>query len=1381
MVDAIASSQPKRNERSLSLIPIGLREASCDSPTFRALAIHFSDQVAIVEKWLNAYIKYISKLVADLAKIEESFNNVILRSVPPPSITEAIIDHDYTLLALNKYGESSRDWLMQTMSCMKRMESQISEPVKVFINGELRVFKEARRNLDQTQKLFDQMLARYVSQSKTKAPSALREDAFQVYEARKAYLKASFDFCTLIPHFRFTIDKLLIRISFDHWREIKRSSENVVSSSTKFAVKMERIRGWSKEIESSEAVFRRELHFARREIAEIAVETSKPSREIEDYNVSTVAFLASKPPMKTEKKKSEKGSLGAEKQGWLFLRIITGKPTRTSWVRRWFYVKAGIFGWLAQGTYSGAVEESGRIGVLLCNIKPAVQEDRRFCFEIKTKNQSVLLQAETQQILMEWLEVFERAKKTSILGNPNTSSLPDNIDFEISAPPTLSSVIKSIDSHLASTNDDVSGNMSDRFNFPHATGPDASSSSKGTIIDTNLQHRSYILKDEDEQVRDQTHRTVQRLDPVRKPGSALIEQSTSTTTGSLLSSGRSNIPSASNQAGSSLLLNETWKYSLAPKSLVQAPASTSLSKKAISLNSERHTRPTSEFDTGIPSVIVANFWGSSNWAYIDRLEKGRNLPFSNTKDDEHKTYLQDDENSKLQAGIEESLGFTIASDVAREEINHELSSKGNLEAIKLQSYRVPENLPANYPFELMSQDSQFRILFPGAPRSDILLLVFRVIWNHNEKQEFPGRIYVTQRYIYFYSHHHGLVLVTGVNMKDVSDITAAPGRDFDFIFLHMHQDIKDTASRIALKIFLEPFRLLQSRLSYLIHNSQAEVTASLEDILSTLVKMELENNLKTKPSWDSDEDISLLTRGDYGTERSQKLRNSVYGEQWPIAKVNKNEIAKIIFPSHPIDYEPFDKQLKIVERQFNIGSKALFHVIFGDNSHIFQKFYYYRGAENITQGPWQALDYGLIKREFFLEISQSNLFQKHQLNITDLQIIDIKEDHLRYIVSYQNTFWHLPCCLNFKLVFKIVITYVAKSKCKLAFYANVDWSVKPVLFKGIIERQALIDSTVLAKNLIEEITNQVRKLGPHSRTRKSLLIFGQVGQQSLTIKAQPKNFEPRNMIDIKQQTIFLMVSRVAVTYVQVAMNFIITFSSLAIKSIGKFTSANGLILFILFLSLLLNIIFTLRDTSNWWAERKAINFMTRVGVGPNQIISKAIYIKDFDEALNLSLIQKSNPLGGKCYNHFKWITNITDLNLPHHLAGTVFLDVTTQSAARRLLRIRQNLGSYRHSILVASRLINRIEKDIIQAEWENWLLDENIRCERVSLLLREDQMNFLKSKKNEFSADTTNTTNETWQKNKKLNALRNWKDVYCKSCAIEQELLTRRKDHTIYE
>jgi hypothetical protein len=53
-------------QRLLSLVPVGLREAVIDSPPFRASIRHFEDQVDALEKWLEGYIKVLADWLSGL-------------------------------------------------------------------------------------------------------------------------------------------------------------------------------------------------------------------------------------------------------------------------------------------------------------------------------------------------------------------------------------------------------------------------------------------------------------------------------------------------------------------------------------------------------------------------------------------------------------------------------------------------------------------------------------------------------------------------------------------------------------------------------------------------------------------------------------------------------------------------------------------------------------------------------------------------------------------------------------------------------------------------------------------------------------------------------------------------------------------------------------------------------------------------------------------------------------------------------------------------------------------------------------------------------------------------------------------------------------------
>jgi hypothetical protein len=1253
-----------------------LKEAALDSPTFRATAVHFSDQVEIIEKWLDAYTKSVSKLDHDVSSLEETFNSFLLRSVPPANISEAVLDHDYTLLAMKRFGETSREWWAQVISTMKKMETNVVEPIRAFMAGEsvlpsnlpgysfaycnprLRNFKDARRYLELSQKTFDNTLARYVGQSKTKELSSLREDAFQVHETRKAYLKASLDFCLLAPQLRYTIDRLLVRVSSDQWREMKRTREMGGVSFAKWGGEMDRVRGWSKEMEAGERVFRRELQIARKEIAETASQATMPSRELEDYNLSTVAFLGSKGPSNVNVQ--SRGKEG-EKQGWLFLRNISGKPARTVWVRRWFYVKNGIFGWLIQGVYSGGVEESEKIGVLLCNVKPAVQEERRFCFEVKTKNQTTLVQAETQGQLMEWLGAFEVAKKKALEASTSDDyRQPGGIDaaFAISPPSIPEFAVKSVDGHIVHGTDDPAAASSERSNTLPVPGSEAGNLLPRGSVDAP--RRSVTTREEGESSRDHASRIMHKLD-LRKPtislpeAPATVSPPTAGGIASLISASHTILPVHStttivqasgpnqNTQATPFPSLESHTNTLAPSTLANPPAPTNLSKTAVIVSGQRGIGiGRSDATGGMPSGMMANLWGSSNWGYINRLQKGE-IKSSSIANQSAPTspFLQPlnpaliiggDEDRRLDSEpsnrVKASTSTDSVANLPHSPAGHRktFSVDTPTSRSQIQLPPKPEVFPSNYPLELKIQEAQFRMLFPNVPRSDKLLLVFRATWNPNEQQEFPGRIYVTRNDIYFYSHHLGLVLISGVAMQDITEVTAAPGDDCDFIFLHLREDASNQGfTRITIKTFLEPLRLLHSRLDFLVDISQSDKVRSLEDIMTSLIDMETKGPSRT-PSTESWEDISVNTPIDDGTaagkaRKERDLRAMLHVDKGLNLGRKNKEITKFHLPSTPVEYEPQGMQRKVVEREFEISPKALFHTMFGDKSAVFQLLYNERRAQQISQGPWTPVEGGHMRRDFEFQIDFQDVFGRSlHAGVVDSQVIDVMNDHICYVVTDTKTPWHLPHHKDFVMVSKIVITHVAKSKCKLAIYTKIEWS-KQHISKSLIERQALDDCGLDALDLADVIADQVRKLGPGSKTKKAIHIFGYIGAQS-GLSKRPQ---------IKQRTLTHMLLETLRSFGESAISSVMMWAFAVIRSLWKITSAHRILILGLLLSMFMNAFFTSRDTSEWWTERNAAKFMNRIGVGPNTMMSKAIYLKDLDEALTALPSDLMAESGNKWY------------------------------------------------------------------------------------------------------------------------------------------------------
>jgi hypothetical protein len=1225
-------------------IPVGLNEAALDSPTFRAVTVHFAEQVDSIEKWLDGYVRTTSKLVHDMLALEETINTYLSKIVPPQLSTsgvEAVLDPDYTLLALGRTADGAREWWNSILSSMRRMDAISVEPIRAFMAGDLKTFKEIRRTLDQAQKNFDTTLARYVAQSKTKEPSALREDAFQVYEARKVYLKASMDLCQLAPQLRFTLDKLMVRVSADLYREMKRSREGTVGS-LKWSEEMERVRGWSKEMEASEAVFKRELQIARRDIQESTLVVTKPTREMEEYSASTVPFLGSKGPMNMQRK--DQVAVVSEKQGWLFLRVMSGKPVRTSWIRRWYYCRDGTFGWLAQGPLG--VVQGDEIGVLLCSVKPAVQEDRRFCFEVKTKTQTLMLQTETQPQLIEWLEVFDHAKKKAFeasMGRDN-SLLPGGVDPAFAIIPA--SVPEFSAKALEGISEEGTGAI-ERVGTLPVPGPDGNLAPRASFdVKDNVPRRSLTTlgREEGESGREHAARLMQKLDIHRKGTFSGGETGAASPIGaggiaSLISASNTLLPgygvpvvaaaqSARQPPATIPALIVHRPGSLAPITMARSPVPTYLSKAAVTASAERGTL--NGGSRGVASAVIANYWGTTTWSSMhnDRSEPARN-PAVDLDDPfiQSQTTLAPDDNLR-----------SPMTPITPQYPTHKkaLSADAKVGGSSIPDKVTLEQFPDGYPAELKAQHAQFRLLFPSVPLEEKLVLVFNAAWTGNSSEEGKenksfagnGRIYVTPDNMYFYGHQMGMVVAYNINLDVIAEVTAAPGRDCDYIFLHLGEGNETGLSRISIKLFLEELGLLHSRLNFLIDDIQAEEPMELSTLVGALIQLGKEEYDKKSPSVESWEEVSSNTPIDDGTAYGRPVSRRVHelNRKYRSSRSLRKNITKFQLPSHPVFYEPPDMGKSVAERNFEISAKACFHVLFGDKSFIFPKLYFERRAKEIAQGPWQLQDHGSLKREFKFKVDYVDVLgRKKPGDVTDTQTIDVFSDHITYVVTHIKTPWHLPHSGAFNLVTKVVITHVAKSKCKLAVFIKVDWSAPPPFSKNMINRQAVNDAENDAEELAEIATDQVRKLGPHSRTKRAIQVYGNIGQQTQVVVFTPSEAELNKKDQIKPRTLTAMLFETARSFMESAITSLMMWAFAAVKKIFRIVTANRVILLLLGVSAIYNMVIVSQSTSTWWTERRAVKYVNRIGVGPNVMMSKAIYLADLEEVSGGTSVGLSVP------------------------------------------------------------------------------------------------------------------------------------------------------------
>ena len=350
--------------------------------------------------------------------------------------------------------------------------------------------------------------------------------------------------------------------------------------------------------------------------------------------------------------------------------------------------------------------------------------------------------------------------------------------------------------------------------------------------------------------------------------------------------------------------------------------------------------------------------------------------------------------------------------------------------------------------------------------------------------------------------------------------------------------------------------------------------------------------------------------------------------------------------------------------------------------------------------------------------------QPHQVKVIDHQTIDVLNDHLCYSVTDTKTPWHLPFHQSFDLVTKITITYIAKSHCKLAIRTLVHWKSPPLLARSLITAQALKDLSLDALDLADVCADQVRRLGPHSRTRKALMIFGQIGQiaepfQVTAASTDLSSVPTAKAARVARRTLVYMTLELSISVLESFVSTIFLGTMSVLRLGAKTLTANGLLLAFLALSIVFNIWYQSAATNAWWQERAAIRYMTKLGVGPNPAMAKAVYLRDIEDLVTnhtgVSLKHAESTFQeSPCYTTFLSVMDPASSTFPPLSSSTV-------RSKNQFHDTRDSLARYRHDLLVGLRVIDAVEREVVQASWENWIEAESRRCRGMQYLINEQE------------------------------------------------------------
>lgn len=162
---------------------------------------------------------------------------------------------------------------------------------------------------------------------------------------------------------------------------------------------------------------------------------------------------------------------------------------------------------------------------------------------------------------------------------------------------------------------------------------------------------------------------------------------------------------------------------------------------------------------------------------------------------------------------------------------------------------------------------------------------------------------------------------------------------------------------------------------------------------------------------------------------------------------------------------------------------------------------------------------------------------------------------------------------------------------------------------AIIDTQGLDDLRTDAKSMVTLVSDQVSKLGPNCHTKRAITIFGNIGQSVdanqltapdtlLAGTRRPKPIVQRSLPVLVAETSAFGTAKAAFSLLDTLRTFL------------KPLTAHTLLLSLLSLSVFLHLLGTTEMVRNWWTDRAAANLMSRLGIGPDTVMSRAVYLSD---------------------------------------------------------------------------------------------------------------------------------------------------------------------------
>lgn len=415
------SQGPNRSsvaELLVKLVAVGLKEASMDSPTFRASMNHTHLAIIGTVNSLNQLLNLYQTSRRISSMIFELQHDSLETMSPLIDGPNSFINKDTTLphLQLTFYAVSI---VLSNLVKMMDLDEEHMSGIETILQVDIPQYFQLRKNFDTIQSKYDLILAKYL-QLPLKNPSVkTREDALQLFEIRKQYIHTSMEIWTSVQKLQSKVSFVLTNSTKSFWEPFNKNFniKDDITGMPNLADIWE-ISSVIKEIEQLNlaSIIRNQsneslsivLNDFKVSSEDTITQLFTPSNDLSTYVTSLI---------NDNDLKIDDLNILKEKHGWVFIKSNKLDGSRGKvWIKRWMFIKDDIFGFLAISQNGQFVEESDKIGILLVNVAQSVNEDRKFCIEI-TGSINITIQLETFNELKSWLLMFKYTQNWSRVNN----------------------------------------------------------------------------------------------------------------------------------------------------------------------------------------------------------------------------------------------------------------------------------------------------------------------------------------------------------------------------------------------------------------------------------------------------------------------------------------------------------------------------------------------------------------------------------------------------------------------------------------------------------------------------------------------------------------------------------------------------------------------------------------------------------------------------------------------------------------------------------------------------------------------------------------------------------------------------------------------------